>query len=50
MVSVGVEVGLGELLAVGFNAGAAWDWQAARSRISRTDTRIAFMGKDAFGK
>jgi hypothetical protein len=47
LVTVGLAVGPGEAEAVVVNTGAAWDWQAARSRISTPDIRMRLKGNDA---
>jgi len=50
LVTVGLAVGLdapGEALAVGVNARAVQDWQAARRTIIKTDIRICRTGKKA---
>jgi hypothetical protein len=39
LVTVGLAVGLGEGVVVWVNAGAAWDWQAARKTSNRIDIR-----------
>jgi hypothetical protein len=36
LVTVGLAPGLGEAVEVAVNAGAAWDWQAARNMSNRT--------------
>ena len=45
LVTVGLAVGMGDGVAVAVNAGAAWDWQAARRTIIRLNIRIRFMRK-----
>ena len=42
---VGLAVGMGDGVAVAVNAGAAWDWQAARRTIIRLNISIRFMRK-----